>query len=83
VERADRGAFGTKTTTHGIVARDADVAVVLRRGPTRHVRLLTWDLRSDTVRGGQWLVGKVYFEACGLSPDGELFVQLLAAGRKR
>jgi hypothetical protein len=75
MERADRGNVQPgKTTTHAIVARDADVAIVLRRGPTRHVRLLTWDLRDDTVRGGQWLVGTVHFGACGVSPDGELFV---------
>ncbi len=69
-----------KTTTHAIVARDADVAIVLRRGPTRHVRLLTWDLRDGTVLGGQWLVGNVEFGACSVSPNGELFVYFARKG---
>ena len=63
-----------KTTTHGIVARDAEVAIVLRRGPTRRVRLLRWNLRDDTVQGGQWLEGTVTSGACAVSPSGELFV---------
>jgi hypothetical protein len=63
-----------KTTTYGIVARAAPLAVILRRGPTRHTRLLCWDLRDDTVRGGQWLVGRVDPGPCGLSPSGDLFV---------
>lgn len=56
------------------MARDAAVAVILRRGPTKQVRLLRWDLRSDEIMGGQWLAGRVYEERCGLSPDGELLV---------
>ena len=60
--------------TYGIVARDAPVAVVFRRGPTRHLRLLRWDLAGDTLTAGQWLVGSVNPATCGLSPDGELLV---------
>lgn len=63
-----------KTGTHGVVARDAPRVVVLRRGPTRHVRLLAWDLRDDTIEAGQWLVGGVDPGPCGLSPNGQLFV---------
>ena len=64
----------SKTTTYGIVARDAPTAVILRRGPTRFTRLLRWDLRDDTVRAGQWLIGRVAPGPCGLSPDGELLI---------
>lgn len=78
-ERAERA---SKTTTHAIVARDADLAIVLRRGPTRHVRLLCWNLRNDTVEGGQWLVGTVYFGACDVSPNGELFVYFARKGNR-
>lgn len=60
--------------TYGIVARDAPVAVVFRRGPTRHLRLLRWNLTDDTVTAGQWLVGSVNPGTSGLSPDGELLV---------
>jgi len=68
------GEVAWKTTTHGIVARDAPTVVILRRGPTRHVRMLTWDLRDDTIQAGQWLVGQVDPWPCGVSPNGELFV---------
>lgn len=57
-----------------IVAREARTAVVFRRGPTKQVRLLRWDLATDRVEGGQWLSGRVYEERCDLSPDGELLV---------
>jgi hypothetical protein len=64
------------------VARDAPVAVVFRRGPTRHVRLLRWDLRDDAIEPGQWLIGSVDPGPCGLSPDGELLVyEARKAGR--
>jgi hypothetical protein len=57
---------------YAIVARDARVAVVFRRGPTRHVRMLRWDLAKDDVEPGQWLYGTVETTASALSPDGEL-----------
>jgi len=50
------------------------MAVIFRRGPTRFTRLLRWDLRDDTVRAGQWLIGRVAPAPCGLSPDGELLI---------
>ena len=71
-----------KTTTYGIVARDAPTVVILRRGPTRYTRLLRWDLRDDTVTAGQWLVGRVAPGPCGLSPDGELLIYEARKGTK-
>lgn len=58
----------------GLVARDARTAVVFRRGPSKQVRMLRWDLATDAVTPGQWLSGRVYAERCGLSPDGRLVV---------
>lgn len=62
------------TRLHGFVASGARVAVLLRRGPSKRVRMIRWDLASDTFERGQWLVGRVYEDRCGLSPDGRLFV---------
>jgi hypothetical protein len=59
---------------YAIVARDARTAVVFRRGPTKQVRMLRWDLATDRVEGGQWLSGRIYEERCDLSPDGALLV---------
>jgi hypothetical protein len=52
-----------------IVARRAPVAVVFRRGPTRQVEVLTWDLTTDELTAGQWLKGRIYERRCDLSPQ--------------
>lgn len=44
-------------------------AVVLRRGPKLHNRLLVWDLPSDELVTGQWMKGTV--ELWDLDPQGE------------
>lgn len=62
-----------------LAARDADVAVVLRRGPTDWVRLHRWDTATDTVEDGGWLRARVSGRRCDLSPDGRLFVAFVAA----
>jgi hypothetical protein len=66
----------TEATTRlfAIVAREARVAVVFRRGPSKSVRMIRWDLASDAITLGQWLWGRVYQERCGISPDGKLVV---------
>ena len=62
------------TRIHGVLARDVSIAVVFRRGPTKQVQQLRWDLCSNEVTAGQWLAGRVYEERCALSPNGELLV---------
>lgn len=59
---------------HVLLARAAPFALVFRRGPTKQVRQLRWDLRTDELTGGQWLMGRVYQERCALSADGRLLV---------
>lgn len=69
----DVGAFQPRTARlYFIVARQASMAVVFRRGPTRQVELLTWDLATDTLTPGQRLGGRIYERRCDLSPDGQL-----------
>jgi hypothetical protein len=55
------------------LARDAPVAVVLRRGPTDWARLSLWHTDSDGFAHGQWLKGRVYERRSDLSADGSLF----------
>ena len=55
-------------------ARSAPVAILLRRGPTDWVQLITWSLDDDRFEPGQWFKGRVYEDLCDLSEDGELFV---------
>lgn len=60
--------------TFALVAGAARTAVVFRRGPSKQVQMLRWDLARDVVTPGQWLSGRIYDERCGLSPDGRLVV---------
>jgi len=53
-----------------LCARNTRVAVVLRRGPSRFVQMLRWDLKTDKVQAGQWLNARVYERRADLSPDG-------------
>jgi hypothetical protein len=62
------------TRLFGLVARDARIAVVFRRGPSKQVRMLLWDLATDEITAGQWLAGRIYDTRCGISPDGKLLV---------
>lgn len=55
---------------YGIVAREAPICVVFRRGPTEQVQVLKWNTETDELTPGQWFKGKVYVERGDLSPDG-------------
>lgn len=57
-----------------VIAAEAPIAVILRRGPTRWVEVVRWNTADDTFEYGQWFHGRIYEERCGLSPDGALFV---------
>jgi hypothetical protein len=61
-----------------ILARDGGSAVIFRRGPSKLVQLLKWDLHTDEVTPGQWFKGRIYERRCDLSPDGELLVYFAA-----
>jgi hypothetical protein len=65
-----------------IVARNAPVAVIFRRGPTRFVRMLRWDLRTDKIVPGQWVNARVHVARSDISPDGELVASFVASYRK-
>lgn len=67
----------------GIVAREAPVAVIFRRGPSRHTQLLTWNLETDEITPGQWITGQVNTRSCDLSPNGKLLLGAFANYTKR
>jgi len=54
-------------------AREAPIAVVLRRGPSEWTRMSVWRMDTDTFEHGQWLHARVYERRCDVSPDGSLF----------
>jgi len=61
-----------------IVARNARVGVIFRRGPSRQVLLIKWNMDNDTFEIGQWLKGRIYERRCDLSPKGELLLYFAA-----
>lgn len=57
-----------------LLARQANVGVILRRGPTQWWRVTLWNTKRDTFEGGQWFRGRLYPEKCDVSPNGKLFI---------
>lgn len=66
------------TRIYGIIAREAPVAVLFRRGPSQFVQLLKWNLTDDTFEHGQWLNGRIYERRADLSPSGKLVIYFAA-----
>lgn len=64
-----------------LIAREARKAIVFRRGPSKSVLLLAWDLNTDTLEAGQWFKGRIYERRCDLSPDGQLLAYFAASYR--
>jgi hypothetical protein len=61
-----------------LLARQAPVGVIFRRGPSKRVLMIRWDLERDTFEAGQWLKGRVYADQCDLSPRGEFLIYCAA-----
>ncbi|PRQ10215.1 hypothetical protein [Enhygromyxa salina] len=66
---------------HVLLARNAEVGVVLRRGPSKSVCALLWNRRKDTFELGQWLRGRIYERRADLSPDGRHLIYFAMNGR--
>ncbi len=68
---------------YALLAPAARSAVVLRRGPSNHVRMISWDLERDQFTPGQWLKKRVYERRCDLSRDGRYFIYFAADYKSR
>jgi hypothetical protein len=64
-----------------LLAKDAPVGVVIRRGPSKSVCTLLWDRQRDEFRAGQWLKGRIYERRSDLSPDGKYLLYFAMNGR--
>lgn len=71
----------TPARVHIILARAAETAVVIRRGPSKQVCTLQWNRTHDTFELGQWLKGRIYERRCDVSPDGKHFVYFAMNGK--
>ncbi|GIJ46516.1 hypothetical protein Val02_34020 [Virgisporangium aliadipatigenens] len=66
---------------HVLLAPKVRLGVVLRRGPSRQVASIGWDLRTDEFTLGQWLNGRIYERRSDLSPDGRRLIYFAMNGR--
>jgi hypothetical protein len=57
-----------------LLAREAPIGVIFRRGPTKWVQLIHWRTDTDTFTPGQWFHGRIYEKRCDVSPDGTKLV---------
>jgi len=66
-----------------IMARDAPIAVVYRRGPRKWYHVQLWRMDTDTFEPGAWFRGRIYEDKCDLSPDGGLMIYFCHGGAYR
>ena len=66
---------------HVLLASEARVGVVLRRGPANAVCSVLWDRKKDTFEIGQWLRARIYERRADLSPDGRHLIYFAMNGR--
>ena len=57
-----------------LLARQAPVGVIFRRGPSDWVEVIKWDTDRDTFEVGQWFRGRIYERRSDLTPDGSLLI---------
>ncbi|WP_157463846.1 hypothetical protein [Deinococcus pimensis] len=67
----------------GLLASEANIAVVFRRGPSRWTRLYLWNTKTDTITPGSWFAGRLYEWMSDLSPDGKHMVYVARNESKR
>lgn len=68
---------------HVLLARNADTAVVFRRGPSKRVGVFSWDRITGEVKLGQWLKGRIYERRSDLTPDGRHLIYFAFNGKRR
>jgi len=61
-----------------VLARNAPIGVIFRRGPSGCVQLVKWHTDTDEIERGQWFHGRIYEKRCDLTPNGELLVYFAA-----
>jgi len=66
------------TSLYCILARAADVGVIFRRGPSKQILLIGWNLKTHTFEPGQWFKGQIYVRKSDLPPDGTKLVYFAA-----
>ena len=63
-----------------LLASEAPIGVVLRRGPTKLVRIVIWNRANDKFKPGQWFKGRIFGERSDISPDGRHMIYFAMGG---
>ncbi len=66
---------------HVLLAREAQVGLVFRRGPSKQVCTFLWDRTTHRFTLGQWLKGRIYERRSDLSPDGKHVIYFAMNGQ--
>ncbi len=66
---------------HVLLAIDAPVGLIIRRGPSKQVATLLWDRQHDRFELGQWFKGRIYERRSDLSPDGKHLIYFAMNGQ--
>ncbi|MBZ5606903.1 MAG: hypothetical protein LAP38_01485 [Acidobacteriia bacterium] len=66
---------------HVLLASQAPVGVILRRGPSKSVCSILWNLKTDKFELGQWLRGRIYERRADISPDGRYLIYFAMNGK--
>src|SRR5690349_20240800 len=74
-------AGGFPARLHVLLASEAPVGVVLRRGPSKSICSILWNRKKDTFELGQWLRGRIYERRADISPDGRYMIYFAMNGR--
>jgi hypothetical protein len=59
---------------YGLMARQAPLCVLFRRGPSKWTQLVNWHTGSDSFEPGHWFNGRVYEHRSDLSPNGRFLI---------
>ncbi len=63
-----------------LLAAEAPVGVVLRRGPTKLVQVIIWNRETDKFRLGPWFKGRIFADRSDVSPDGRHLIYFAMGG---
>lgn len=66
---------------HVLVAKDNKTAVVIRRGPSKHTCVLSWDIAAGDISVSQWMHGRIYERRSDISPDGKYWIYFAMNGK--
>lgn len=65
---------------YGMIAAQAPLAVVFRRGPSAWWQVSRWDLETGALEPGAWFHGTLYPRRSDLSPDGQFLYTFALKG---